>query len=138
MANTQKQVQHCTQAPQLEFHELPDDEIGVTFKYDEAVKEDLKVQFPPSKGRTWDPDAKMWRFPADLYEEVKAWALIHYDETEIRFPGQAGCLPFLCTLHPQSCRQHRAQIPVSLLQNAYPIAQDGCVAVCFFQCQRGG
>ena len=83
------------QGPLLEIHELPSDgEIGVTFRYDEDVKESLKQTFSAGAGRSWDPDRKMWKFPADLLEEVRAWAMRHYAESEIRLPGQAR-LPLL-------------------------------------------
>ena len=80
----------AAQAPLLEIHELPNYEIGVTFKYTEEVKESLKETFAASDGRAWDPDLKMWRFPVELQEEVKDWALSLFDESEIRFPGQAS------------------------------------------------
>ena len=77
------------QAPLLEIHDLQGSgEIGVTFQYDEEVKESLKQAFGPREGRTWDPDSKMWKFPAELFKPVKAWALGHFDEALIRLPGQ--------------------------------------------------
>ena len=77
------------QAPLLEIHNLQGSgEIGVTFQYDEEVKESLKQAFGPREGRSWDPDSKMWKFPAELFEQVKAWALGHFDEALIRLPGQ--------------------------------------------------
>ena len=80
---------HGMQAPLLEIHELQDrGEIGITFSYNEEVKESLKQTFGSGQGRTWDPDSKMWKLPAELFEEVKAWALGHFDETMIRLPGQ--------------------------------------------------
>ena len=87
---------HTTQAPMLEIHELPNYEIGVTFKYTEEVKESLKETFAASDGRAWDPDLKMWRFPVELQEEVKEWALSLFDESEIRFPGQASFVRRSC------------------------------------------
>ncbi len=73
----------------LEIHELQDSgQIGVTFVYNEEVKESLKQNFDPREGRTWDPDSKMWKFPAELFEHVKAWALSHFDEAMIRLPGE--------------------------------------------------
>ena len=77
----------------MEIHELPNYEIGVTFKYSDEVKESLKETFAASDGRAWDPDLKMWRFPVELQSEVKEWALSLFDESEIRFPGQAS---FVC------------------------------------------
>ena len=65
----------------------------MTFKYSDEVKESLKDRFAASDGRAWDPDIKMWKFPVELQEEVKAWALSLFDESEVRFPGQAS---FLC------------------------------------------
>ena len=96
--------QYAAQAPLLEIHELPNYEIGVTFKYTEEVKESLKETFAASDGRAWDPDLKMWRFPVELQEEVKEWALSLFDESEIRFPGQASfCLCSCFTLEVLIC-----------------------------------
>ena len=87
-------MQQSVQAPLLEIHELPDDgEIGVTFKYDEDVKESLKETFSAGMGRSWDPDRKMWTLPAELFEEVRVWAMRHYAKSEIRLPGEARLLP---------------------------------------------
>ena len=87
-------MRQCVQAPLLEIHELPNDgEIGVTFKYDEDVKESLKQTFSAGMGRSWDPDRKMWKFPAELFEEVRVWAKRHYAEAEIRLPGEARLPP---------------------------------------------
>lgn len=92
-----------TQAPLLEIHDLQGSgEIGVTFQYDEEVKESLKQSFGPREGRTWDPDSKMWKFPAKLFEQVKAWALGHFDETLIRLPGQVRLV-----LQPVSLSDHQ-------------------------------
>ncbi|CAL5220539.1 g2574 [Coccomyxa viridis] len=78
-----------TSAPLLEIHDLQDSgQIGVTFVYNEEVKESLKETFGPRDGRTWDPDSRMWKVPAELFEQVKAWALSHFDEAMIRLPGQ--------------------------------------------------
>ena len=84
------------QAPLLEIHELPNYEIGVSFKYTDEVKDSLKETFAASDGRAWDPDRKMWRFPVELQKEVKEWALTLFDESEIRFPGQASSVWCFC------------------------------------------
>ena len=79
---------HGMQAPLLEIHELQESaQIGVSFVYNEEVIESLKQQFGP-RDRQWDKDSKMWKFPAELFEQVKAWALSHFDEAMIRLPGQ--------------------------------------------------
>lgn len=93
---------HGMQAPLLEIHDLQDSgQIGVTFVYNEEVKESLKETFGPRDGRTWDPDSRMWKVPAELFEQVKAWALSHFDEAMIRLPGQVS-LPVISQLQIQS------------------------------------
>lgn len=85
----------------LEIHQLSEFEIGVTFKYSEEVKESLKETFS-YEDRTWDPDKKMWKFPEELLGAVQEWAMSHFDESEIRLPGQARLRLVAC----QVCGVH--------------------------------
>ena len=85
------------QATKLEIHELSECEIGVTFKYSEEVKESLKETFY-AEDRTWDPDKKMWKFPEELRGAVQEWAMGHFDESEIRLPGQVRLHSVACQI----------------------------------------
>ncbi len=104
----------------LEIHQLSEFEIGVTFKYSEEVKESLKETFS-YEDRTWDPDKKMWKFPEELLGAVQEWAMSHFNESEIRLPGQAR----LCLVACQVCGVH-GQIVGLELWRMLPNFDAGC------------